>query len=258
LPVNGPSNAPAYQIVLEGFAMTRRRHGFTLIELLVVIAIIAILAAILFPVFAQAREKARQTTCLSNMRQVGLGLTMYTQDYDELLPYAPTDVPDFGRPGAPLSFLSAIFPYTRSRAIYVCPSSVDPTSLGYDKTTNCTASSCSNLHGNAVVMGRPLAAMPAPADIVYLDENRLHSHAAWLRPALVNAKKGQYSYWHFDQGLPKNTEQYCNVHMGGGNLVFVDGHVKYRAYKQLRSSDFGLTPDDGVEAKPDKLYTALF
>src|SRR5881296_3938324 len=63
-----------------------RRKGFTLIELLVVIAIIAILAAILFPVFAQARAKARQAVCLSNMRQLGTGLTMYAQDYDETLP----------------------------------------------------------------------------------------------------------------------------------------------------------------------------
>ena len=60
-----------------------KRRGFTLIELLVVIAIIAILAAILFPVFAQAREKARQTACLSNLKQVGTGLQMYSQDYDE-------------------------------------------------------------------------------------------------------------------------------------------------------------------------------
>ena len=67
----------------------QRRHGFTLIELLVVIAIIAVLAAILFPVFAQAREQARQTTCLSNLKQLGTGLTMYAQDYDETLPSWP-------------------------------------------------------------------------------------------------------------------------------------------------------------------------
>ena len=63
-----------------------RKQGFTLIELLVVIAIIAILASILFPVFARAREKARQTSCLSNMKQLGLACSMYAQDYDELLP----------------------------------------------------------------------------------------------------------------------------------------------------------------------------
>jgi prepilin-type N-terminal cleavage/methylation domain-containing protein len=65
----------------------RKRHGFTLIELLVVIAIIAILAAILFPVFARAREKARQNTCLSNIKQITLGLIMYMADYDSRLPY---------------------------------------------------------------------------------------------------------------------------------------------------------------------------
>jgi prepilin-type N-terminal cleavage/methylation domain-containing protein/prepilin-type processing-associated H-X9-DG protein len=235
------------------------RRAFTLIERLVVIAIIAILAAILFPVFAQAREKARQTTCLSNMRQVGLGLQMYTQDYDETLPWSPVDVIFFGKPNAQLSFLSAVIPYVKTRPIFKCPSSVAQSSVGYPKSEDCTDyESCTNLHGNAVVMGRSLAAMPNPSEIVYLDENRFHGHTAWLRPALVDVKKQFYSYWHFDGGLPKGVEQYCNVHMGGANLVYVDGHAKYKTYKQLRSADFGLTPDDGVEAKFDKPYTALF
>src|SRR5207245_8473864 len=82
-----PGRVALIALLKEEPPMARRNvRAFTLIELLVVIAIIAILAAILFPVFAQAREKARQTTCLSNLRQVGLGLQMYGQDYDELMP----------------------------------------------------------------------------------------------------------------------------------------------------------------------------
>jgi prepilin-type N-terminal cleavage/methylation domain-containing protein/prepilin-type processing-associated H-X9-DG protein len=93
--------------------MSRHRNGFTLIELLVVIAIIAILAAILFPVFAQAREKARQATCLSNNKQIALGVMMYTQDYDETLPLGAYDT----LPNVPVTmWYDVIEPYVKSGA----------------------------------------------------------------------------------------------------------------------------------------------
>src|SRR6056297_1815502 len=91
------------------------KRGFTLIELLVVIAIIAILAAILFPVFARAREKARQTSCLNNMKQLGLGFMMYLQDYDERLPAFY-----FRRPGMFYYWTEAIRPYIQNEQIFQC------------------------------------------------------------------------------------------------------------------------------------------
>jgi len=99
------------------------RRGFTLIELLVVIAIIAILAAILFPVFAQAREKARPTSCLSNLRQLASGMTMYAEDSDGLYPPAVSHPSRDVRNYYEMSWMRLIEPYTRNRGIFVCPSS---------------------------------------------------------------------------------------------------------------------------------------
>jgi prepilin-type N-terminal cleavage/methylation domain-containing protein/prepilin-type processing-associated H-X9-DG protein len=111
-----------------------RSRGFTLIELLVVIAIIAILAAILFPVFAKAREKARQSSCLSNVKQVGLGLLMYTQDYDEkFVITGATDMAAWVTAGNHYSvWYRAIQPYVKNTQLFVCPSDSSKTSAKWD------------------------------------------------------------------------------------------------------------------------------
>src|SRR6186997_1915263 len=112
----------------EEIMSENRRRGFTLIELLVVIAIIAILAAILFPVFAQAREKARAASCLSNTKQIGLGFQMYTQDYDERAPGGcfanwGCAVDENGRtPGANFTGLWPLRPYLKNDNVVLCPS----------------------------------------------------------------------------------------------------------------------------------------
>jgi prepilin-type N-terminal cleavage/methylation domain-containing protein/prepilin-type processing-associated H-X9-DG protein len=112
-------------------SLGKTRQAFTLIELLVVIAIIAILAAILFPVFAQARAKARSITCVSNVKQAALGVLMYVQDYDEMLPRldndrTPGNTPDWGNPGNTLAwgnhmFLGVVQPYLKNWDFTVCP-----------------------------------------------------------------------------------------------------------------------------------------
>lgn len=104
-------------------AINTSRSGFTLIELLVVIAIIAILAAILFPVFAQARAKARQAACLSNMKQVGLAIIQYTSDYDGVLPAAETGV-ETVEPKIQ-SWPTLVYPYIKNEDVFVCPSADD-------------------------------------------------------------------------------------------------------------------------------------
>ncbi|HEX5323298.1 MAG TPA: DUF1559 domain-containing protein [Capsulimonadaceae bacterium] len=150
-------------------------RGFTLIELLVVIAIIAILAAILFPVFAQAREKARAISCISNLKQVGLAIAMYNQDFDELMPNGNNPW------GTETGWAVQVFPYVKSVGAFQCPddTSMSKQSVGTVKSTSFGINSNVNgislhpwnsVNNGPAPPGLPLGKFGAPASTVLLFE----------------------------------------------------------------------------------------
>jgi prepilin-type N-terminal cleavage/methylation domain-containing protein/prepilin-type processing-associated H-X9-DG protein len=225
------------------------RLGFTLIELLVVIAIIAILAAILFPVFAQAREKARQSACLSNLKQIGTGLMMYTQDYDETLPGNDTNQEGYG---LPLGFMAPntgatytrrnwardVQPYIKNLGVYTCLTAVPRSSKAYGdanylETTNPQGGNTSYLL-NGITHTKPLAIIPAPADIVFLREMNIFTRTAQVRPRSVSTTSPLFM--EFDHLF------YDYSHQEGGNLLYCDGHAKWKKKVAIRFSDFGADP----------------
>jgi len=174
-----------------------RQRAFTLIELLVVIAIIAILAAILFPVFAQAREKARQTSCLSNEKQLGLAMMQYIQDYDETFPQGNCQsqpsytwvtwawIPGVGWGGQ-------IYPYVKNAQVYKCPD--DPTAVIAATATDLTKYPVSYVYNYNLGIPSTLATLNAVSNTVMLAES-FGSHANVLnsdeRQTAATARDGQ-------------------------------------------------------------------
>lgn len=239
-----------------------RQRGFTLIELLVVIAIIAILASILFPVFARARENARRTSCMSNLKQIGLGLMQYTQDYDENYPmnivYPLVEQTKSGWPGARFkvspqstmtegscgssshcaTWMDLIYPYAKSVEVFVCPSArVDQEaypSYGYS----------GGIGGFSAHLGYYdyVPSLPSP----YTSRRAPVSLAAVQRPAEVFMAmdyNAQFSFYanptdFRSAALSSDAKTRNRVlpHLDGGNVAFADGHVKwingakYKAY----------------------------
>jgi len=211
-----------------------RKRGFTLIELLVVIAIIAILAAILFPVFAQAREKARQTSCLSNLKQMGLGFMMYAQDYDETLPGIKFgNNPGEGWPWTVFPgsvdwngvFTHGVQPYIKNKQIFQCPSGTETNRWsGKNGMSYCYNEYMYNYYQNFSKLATLGNAPGGVASVSILSEcftSGIYNDWEDSAPAQPNGQIDGLNRIRYGQQSP-----YISNH-GGTNLTYADGHSKF-------------------------------
>lgn len=209
-----------------------RPRGFTLIELLVVIAIIALLAAILLPVFAVAREKARMASCASNQKQLATAALLYTQDYDEALPASTDGGPGNGLAGGWIYYTGfgtptplfdpargSLFSYVKSRGVYVCPDDSSNEGTSFSINGNLTGPWVSSgLHP-----GLSLAAVRRPAEtFLFVEEDATQGAPddGYFNTTVNNAVSAR--------------------HMNGNNFSFVDGHVKY--FRGVTAADARFLP----------------
>lgn len=238
-----------------------RRRAFTLIELLVVIAIIAILAAILFPVFARAREQARRTSCLSNMKQLGLALYMYAQDYDETLPMRYVGITD--QWGYEYTWKDCLYPYIKNLQVFACPSnnaaqqgtgglySVPPAPAGSTTNPNFPAGYAmylpnyvpAPLYPNGGSYPQTLAGLTYPAQELIIVEDHMiwPDTGPWQPfcepspgandPNCVSAGLAQF--------IPGGSTWSSGHANKASNIVYMDSHAKWRHYPDTFIDDPG-------------------
>jgi prepilin-type N-terminal cleavage/methylation domain-containing protein/prepilin-type processing-associated H-X9-DG protein len=244
------------------------RRAFTLIELLVVIAIIAILAAILFPVFANAREKARETVCISNLKQIGTGVRMYVQDYDETFPifHAYNTAVSGGAPGTAghKGVEDEIMPYLKNKGVFKCPDDmgseyqkmdapgVDNYHETYGSSYRFTAACYTKVQGvggsyqnNAPLTSSGYTYGPVTdADYQFPAETRIMRDEMfpWFSSKVDTANEFGYGPDSYNA-----TGYYTQWHPNGGGVVYADGHAKFcvsgGAFRKIYGSPDGRSFD---------------
>jgi prepilin-type N-terminal cleavage/methylation domain-containing protein/prepilin-type processing-associated H-X9-DG protein len=251
----------------EGMRRSKSKSGFTLIELLVVIAIISILAAILFPVFARARENARRASCLSNLKQIGLGIMQYTQDFDEHYPpaydgtftppvYNPQTTP--GTPGkiyatdgtvGRIGWMDMIFPYVKSVQIFQCPSQPSAASKSHASSygyNGAISGYDADRYGKSATLrniGITLATVQRPSEVamVFDDQNG------------YNISNTPYAFAQTTDKIAGN-DKTISPHFQGTNIAFADGHAKWMKTSSMVGSytnlTYGYTGSDSAYMNP--------
>ena len=242
------------------------KKAFTLIELLVVIAIIAILAAILFPVFARARENARRTSCSSNLKQMGLAMLQYTQDYDEKYPFAyledasGTGKPFYSPAYSGFIWQGLLYPYAKSEQIFVCPSSPNPIpapdvfkghygingSMMPDSDSSASAITLAELDASSSVYTimdagnykmRMYGSVPSGVYGNYLPgQNGVAGATCSTDPLELTSTE------------MSDCQNTSSRHLGGINICYADGHVKFQKIEKVISEGLAYTTGSSKSA----------